>query len=362
MTMGTLISLNPIAALVSRIPMGIVYREHRARLLIALGVIAMGITNFLYGFASDSLTFAVVHLLNGFAYGAVTTLYMAFYVDSLPEGENRNHAMGYYVGTLALGYSTGNFLGGGIADWFGYAATFRVAAFLSLVPVALLWLCRDGWISRSEGSRKSGVKIDLAGRAQGDSRSRSRDRDCCGSVLESGPSGQWRIYHSLRARGWTDADAGRSAAGGVRRLQRDYPSHQRPRGRSVRPSLDILRRLSPAMRADDVYSSVHRVWFDIGSLHERRSASRGGDCGKRRGIGLRMSTKPACAAALLREFIMRLVIWAMSWADDWRPHRRSHQRQRRVYRGACRFNRPVSLQHVGRSEPRNESLIDQVAH
>jgi len=172
-TIGTLISLNPIAALVSRIPMGIVYREHRARLFIAFGVIAMGITNFLYSFASDSLTFAVVHLLNGFAYGAVTTLYMAFYVDSLPAGENRNHAMGYYVGTLALGYSTGNFLGGGIADWFGYAATFRVAAFLSLVPVALLWLLRG-----KGGSR--GVK------AQGKVASKMTWRGALKAILDPG--------------------------------------------------------------------------------------------------------------------------------------------------------------------------------
>jgi hypothetical protein len=50
--------------------------------------------------------------LNGFAYGATTTLYMAFYVDSLAPEENRSHAMGYYVGSLALGYSTGNFFGG----------------------------------------------------------------------------------------------------------------------------------------------------------------------------------------------------------------------------------------------------------
>jgi hypothetical protein len=50
---------------------------------------------------------------------AVTTLYMAFYVDSLAPDENRSHAMGYYVGTLALGYSTGNFFGGLMADHLG---------------------------------------------------------------------------------------------------------------------------------------------------------------------------------------------------------------------------------------------------
>lgn len=139
---GTLISLGPVFALTSRLPSGMVYRLARARSLIAIAVLAMGITNFLYSFATDTLTFALVHSLNGFAYGAVTTLYMAFYVDSLPPGENRNHAMGYYVGSLAVGYSTGNLVAGLTADYFGYALTFQMAALLSAVPVGLLWLFR----------------------------------------------------------------------------------------------------------------------------------------------------------------------------------------------------------------------------
>ena len=139
---GTLISLGPVLALASRLPVGMAYNHGRARLLIATAVIAMGITNFAYSLAVDSLSFAVVHCLNGFAYGAVTTLYMAFYVDSLAPDENRSHAMGYYVGSLAVGYSTGNFFGGLVADHFGYGLTFQSAALLSLIPCALLWLLR----------------------------------------------------------------------------------------------------------------------------------------------------------------------------------------------------------------------------
>ncbi len=137
---GTLISLGPVLALLSRLPSGVAYHQSRARMLASLAILAMGITNFLYSLATDSLTFAVVHALNGFAYGAVTTIYMAFYVDSLQPDENRNHAMGYYVGSLAVGYSTGNFFGGLIADHWGYAATFQLGALLSLISVGLLWL------------------------------------------------------------------------------------------------------------------------------------------------------------------------------------------------------------------------------
>ncbi len=106
---GSLISLGPILALTSRLPVGMAYQRDRARLLISIAVLAMGITNYFYSLAQDILVFAIVHALNGFAYGAVTTVYMAFYVDSLAPDENRNHAMGYYVGTLASGVFDGKF-------------------------------------------------------------------------------------------------------------------------------------------------------------------------------------------------------------------------------------------------------------
>jgi predicted MFS family arabinose efflux permease len=148
---GTLISLGPVFALLSRLPMGMAYNQARARLLLSTAILAMGFTNFFFSFATDSVAFAVVQSLNGFAYGAVTTLYMAFYVDSLARDENRNHAMGYYVGSLALGYSTGNFLGGLIADHWGYAWTFQLGALLSPVSVGLLWLLHG---PGSTGERK----------------------------------------------------------------------------------------------------------------------------------------------------------------------------------------------------------------
>lgn len=136
---GTLISLGPVFALTSRLPVGILYHQARARTVLAVAILAMGVTNYLYSLATNALMFAIVHALNGFAYGAVTTLYMAFFVDSLEVDENRNHAIGYYVGSLAMGYSTGNFFGGLIADYWGYAATFELGAMLSGISVGLLW-------------------------------------------------------------------------------------------------------------------------------------------------------------------------------------------------------------------------------
>jgi predicted MFS family arabinose efflux permease len=157
---GTLISLGPILALASRLPVGMIYHQGRARSLLSATMLAMGVTNYLYSLATNGLSFAIVQALNGFAYGGVTTLYMAFFVDSLDADENRNHAIGYYVGSLALGYSTGNFFGGLIADYWGYAAAFQIGALLSLVAVGLLWLLHGPTgTSASKGKGKETAKL-----------------------------------------------------------------------------------------------------------------------------------------------------------------------------------------------------------
>ena len=157
---GTLISLGPIFALAARLPVGMLYNRANARMLVSAAVLTMGLTNFLYSFAVDSWSFAIVHGLNGFAYSAVTTLYMAFYVDSLAPDENRNHAIGYYVGSLALGYSTGNFFGGLSADYWGYEWTFQLGALLSLVSVGLLLLLHGPQgIGESKAKAKEAAKL-----------------------------------------------------------------------------------------------------------------------------------------------------------------------------------------------------------
>jgi predicted MFS family arabinose efflux permease len=81
---GSLISVGPILALCARLPAGLIYKGERARSLLAGTLLIIVISNFLYGFAVKPLYFALVHALNGFALGAATTIYLAFYVESLP--------------------------------------------------------------------------------------------------------------------------------------------------------------------------------------------------------------------------------------------------------------------------------------
>lgn len=135
---GFLISVGPILALAARLPTGLAYRGDRARMLMAAALSVLTLCNFLYGFAVKPLHFAFVHALNGFAHGAGMTVYLAFFVEALPVDEDRHHAMGYYAGCLAVGYSTGGFAAGYVADKLGYGATFTFASLLALLCLGLL--------------------------------------------------------------------------------------------------------------------------------------------------------------------------------------------------------------------------------
>jgi predicted MFS family arabinose efflux permease len=147
---GSLISVAPVLALTARLPAGLTYRPDRARILMVVTLLVMSACTFLYSYAVEPLQFALVQAFNGFSFGAASTTYLAFYVDHLPPDEDRHHAMGYYTGCLAVGYSMGGFAAGYIADKFGYETCFHSAAWLGLVCIVLLFLLSPRRVRQGE--------------------------------------------------------------------------------------------------------------------------------------------------------------------------------------------------------------------
>jgi len=155
---GSLVSVGPVFALAARLPSGLAYRGHRARMLMVLSLLAMALSNFLYGFTAHPVHVALVHALNGLAFGAGTTIYFAFFVEAMPPGENRHHALGYYAGSLALGHSAGSLAVGYIADHLGYTASFQFGALVALLALALiLFLAHPPPARTGEGTARGGA-------------------------------------------------------------------------------------------------------------------------------------------------------------------------------------------------------------
>ena len=134
---GTFISVAWIFTFAARLPSGLVYKPGRARILLAAYLVCMAGSSAAYSVAVQPVPLALVQAFNGFANGGATTVYFAFFVDALPAGENRHHAMGYYAGALAVGYSLGGFLTGYVADRLGYAVAFWFASLIVLGSLSL---------------------------------------------------------------------------------------------------------------------------------------------------------------------------------------------------------------------------------
>ena len=147
---GALIAVGPMLSLLARLPSGFAYRGERAKFLMAAALTVVILCNLTYGFAEEPLPFALVHAFNGFAMGATTTIYLAFFVESLDPDEDRYHAMGYYSGAMAIGHSIGGLAVGMVADRFGYLSSFRFAALVASSALALFVILRPSTSGQKE--------------------------------------------------------------------------------------------------------------------------------------------------------------------------------------------------------------------
>jgi DHA1 family multidrug resistance protein-like MFS transporter len=154
---GTLISVAPFLALAARLPAGMIYKAHRARPLMLASLSVLSLSTLLYIFVTTPLHFALIHAANGFSFGIATTVYLAFFVDALPPGEERRHAMGYYAGSLATGYSAGGFAAGLVADRLGYIATFKFAALLGLLYLSMFFFVTRASSQIDKDSRQTTI-------------------------------------------------------------------------------------------------------------------------------------------------------------------------------------------------------------
>lgn len=139
-TIGVLVAIQGVMALVSRLPGGIIYRPERGRQLMAASLVTFGISCVLYAMAVDMVHIAMVRALSGLSFGLATTINLAMYMDAIPSGVDKHRAMGLYGGSMAGGFMLGNFSGGVVADMFGYAYGFSLGAVYGVVALALLFL------------------------------------------------------------------------------------------------------------------------------------------------------------------------------------------------------------------------------
>jgi MFS family permease len=132
-TVGFLVSVYSVMSLASRLPAGALAAGRRSH-LVAVGATALfALSTAAYALAGDLASFTVIRVLNGFAYGVITTVNMALLMEAIDQPGRRASATGWYLGWIAAGHAAGGFLSGLMVDHLGYHTAYLLIAVVIVV-------------------------------------------------------------------------------------------------------------------------------------------------------------------------------------------------------------------------------------
>jgi DHA1 family multidrug resistance protein-like MFS transporter len=139
-TIGTLVAVAAVVALIMRIPGGLLYSPRRARPLMCAALAAAAVATFIHPLSDNVWLFAGIRVLYGVGYSVGTTVNMALFVDSIAHEGDRRRASGLYASAMASGYTVGGVAGGFTGQLLGFRLAYAVIAglwLLAMLPVLL---------------------------------------------------------------------------------------------------------------------------------------------------------------------------------------------------------------------------------
>jgi predicted MFS family arabinose efflux permease len=167
---GALSSLLAVFRLASRVPAGTVYRPFRARIHLAVALLALSVATSGFALARDHpVAVVVLTAAHGFAFGSVGTLILAVVID-VTGGRAAGAVMGWYTAVLSTGYALGAFAAGGLADTTGPAAALALLGVLPAVTAIALFALPSFGGPRADVERSQGFRGLLAAGAALDAR------------------------------------------------------------------------------------------------------------------------------------------------------------------------------------------------
>jgi predicted MFS family arabinose efflux permease len=135
---GTALAVYGIAALVARLPGGMLYRSHRGPWLVAVGCVMSCVAFACITLTSNIFAITALLTLDGIGFSVSTTGVMAALIERRPEGASAGSIMGWYTGSIAAGYAAAGFVGGALGDVAGVEDAILLLALVPLVGGVLL--------------------------------------------------------------------------------------------------------------------------------------------------------------------------------------------------------------------------------
>jgi MFS family permease len=150
---GTVLAVYGLAALATRLPAGMLYRSHRGPWLVAGGCLMSAVAFACIPLSHSPAVVAVFVALDGIGFSIATTGVMAALIERRPPGSSAGSIMGWYTGSIGLGYSAAGFIGGTLADRVGLSDAILVLAVVPIGAGALLKSALDAGAVRAQGAQ-----------------------------------------------------------------------------------------------------------------------------------------------------------------------------------------------------------------
>ena len=135
---GVSVSAFAIATLLVRLPAGVLYSPHRARVLVLAAGTASTAAFVAAPFTPTLWLFVVCMVLDGLGWGIATTALFGLMMSSRPPEIPARSAMGWYVGFTGVGHALAHLVGGLAGDLLGVAPAMLLLAQLPLLASVLI--------------------------------------------------------------------------------------------------------------------------------------------------------------------------------------------------------------------------------
>jgi predicted MFS family arabinose efflux permease len=135
---GIVLAAYGIASLATRVPAALLYRSRRGPWLVAGGCVLSALAFACIPLTSSPVAVAGLVALDGVGFSVATTGAMTALIERRPPAASAGSIMGWYTGSLGIGYSAAGFVGGTLGDRLGVKAAILALALVPLLAGALL--------------------------------------------------------------------------------------------------------------------------------------------------------------------------------------------------------------------------------
>jgi len=125
-SVGLLFTVGALTGALISVAVGKISDRYGRKRLILLSQLSFGLVMLFYSIINYYVYAFAIHILEGFAWAVIGTTAPA-YISDLARAEERGESMGFYNTVVQVGWVIGPFLGGFLAEFFGFRLMLRLA-------------------------------------------------------------------------------------------------------------------------------------------------------------------------------------------------------------------------------------------